>query len=120
MPATLTEFDDRPLRAELMRVGFILADESFDAGDGCDVPLTAFSHRPFDTRTACFAAIPPGGNEAARLNQCARLGAPLLGIGTGLDWRVFHYTQAGPQLWWDVTSGPITRFFKEHRQQLQP
>jgi len=42
MPATLTEFDDRPLRKELKGAGFILADESFDAGDGCQVPLAAF------------------------------------------------------------------------------
>jgi hypothetical protein len=103
-----------------MRAGFSLADESFDTGDGCQVPLAAFSHRPFDTRTACFAAIPPGGNEAERLRQCARLGAPLVGIGTGVDWRIFHQTQTGPLLWWDFTQGPIARFFKEHRQQLQP
>lgn len=120
MPATLTEFDDGPLRTELKRAGFFLADEPFDAGDGCDVPLTAFSHRPFDTRTACFAAIPPGENEAERMRQCARLGAPLVGIGSGVNWRIFHYTQAGPQLWWNFTQGPIARFFNEHRKQLQP
>jgi hypothetical protein len=120
MATTLASFDDRPLRTELERAGFHLATESVDLGGGCHIPLAAFSHRPFDTRTASFAAIPAGANELERVQQCSRFGAPLIGVGNGVKWRIYHLTQGGPQIWWDVERGPVSRFFKEHCDEIKP
>lgn len=120
MAAVLLRFDDSPLRTELHRAGFHLASEPVDLGNGCRLPVAAFSHRPFDTRTACFAAIPPGDNEIEQVGRCTRFGAPLIGVGSGVKWRIYHLTQGGPQIWWDFERGPISRFFEEHRDKIKP
>jgi hypothetical protein len=120
MAAVLLNFDDSSLRTELERAGFYLAAEPVDLGNGCRLPVAAFSHRPFDTRTACFAAIPPGDDEVEQVGRCIRFGAPLIGVGSGVKWRIYHLTQGGPQIWWDFEHGPVSRFFKEHRDEIKP
>ena len=120
MATALASFNDRPLRTELEHAGFHLASEPVDLGDGCHIPVAAFSHRPFDTRTACFAAIPPGENEFRRVERCIRFGAPLIGVGSGVKWRIYHLTQGSPQIWWDSERGPVSLFFKEHRHEIKP
>lgn len=120
MSDVLASFEEIPLRKELERAGFHLASEPVNLDNGCCIPLAAFSHRPFDTRTACFAAIPPGKNEIEHVGRCARFGAPLIGVGSGVNWRIYHLTQGGPQIWWDIDRGPVSRFFKEHRDEIKP
>lgn len=120
MHATPAGYDDSPLHTELKRAGFQIASEPVDLGGGCQIRLAAFSHRPFDTRTACFAALPAGENELERVERCTHFGAPLIGVGSGVKWRIYHLTQGGPQIWWDFKRGPVSRFFKEHRDEIKP
>ncbi len=49
-----------------------------------------------------------------------RFGAPLIGVGSGETWRIYHLPQGGPQVWWEPASGPISRFFSVHREEIKP
>lgn len=88
--------------------------------DGFRVPLVAFSHRPFDTRTACLAALPPSHDSAGNVSRCFSIGAPLVFVGSNAQWDVWFQTQSGPKLWWPKHRGSIAHFFREIGQRVTP
>jgi len=122
MPATSPAFDDRPLRAEFAERGLRYSLKTDVAlGNGFSVNLAGFSHRPEDTRTACFAAVPPDGDPVEIVRKSAGLGAPLVFIGSHLRWEVwFQNERLGPQLWWSPQHGTIKQFLRKNRRVLEP
>ena len=122
MPAISPAFDDRQLRAEFAERGLLYSlKNDVTLGNGVTVNLAGFSHRPEDTRTACFAAVPPNGDSAEVVRKSAGLGAPLVFIGSGLRWEVwFQNEQLGPQLWWGSQHGTIKQFLRRNRRVLEP
>ena len=122
MPATLPGFDDQQLRAEFDERGLKYSlKPDVPLGNGFTVNLAGFSHRPEDTRTACFAAVPPNGDSPELVRKSAGLGAPLVFIGSGNRWEVwFQNEQQGPQRWWSPEKGTLTQFVRKHRKQLEP
>lgn len=114
-------FNDRSLRTQLQRCGFedehLSAD--FQLGDRT-IPLFAFAHRPFDTRTACITATSPAEDRDAFLKTSRDAGAPLAFIGTGQRWSVWQITTATPVEWWSADRGNLEAFFAEYRNRLDP
>lgn len=121
MPPTIPAYNDHVLRTTLGEHGFSrdLCSDNVDTG-GFTVPLVAFSHRPFDTRTACLAAIPPTNDVGVDIGHCSRIGVPLVFVGTNAQWDVWYNTQEGPQLWWPKARGSISKFFQEIGQRVTP
>ena len=122
MPATSPAFDDQQLRAELAERGLKYSLKTdVTLGNGFTVNLAGFSHRPEDTRTACFAAVPPSGDPTELVRKSAGLGAPLVFIGSGPRWEVWFQNELrGPQRWWSPENGTLTQFVRKHRKQLEP
>jgi hypothetical protein len=83
-------------------------------------PLTGFSHRPFDTRTACVVAGPPSVEVNSFLAQSRAVGAPLVFLGTERRWNVWSQSASGPSPVWLAQRGPIDEFFKTHKAALDP
>ncbi len=121
MSPTIPAFDDQVLRTTLEKHGFSrdLFGEHVES-EGFRVPLVAFSHRPFDSRTACLVAIPPSQNVESDIRRCSRIGAPLILIGSDAQWDIWFQSQRGPQLWWPKTRGPVSKFFREVGQRVTP
>ncbi len=116
-----TTFDDRLLRSLLERSYFIAENMVADVQvGGGRMPLMAFSHRPFDTRTACIVAAPPPDDPKGFLVQSRTVGAPLVFLGTDRRWDVWSQSLSGPSLVWSADRGPIDAFFKAHRASLDP
>ncbi len=121
MPPVSPTFNDRPLRAHLQRCGFEREHLSTDfrLGDRT-IPLFAFAHRPFDTRTACITATAPSENRDSFLLASQESGAPLAFIGTGQRWSVWQITHTSPFEWWNAERGSLDEFFATYRSQLDP
>lgn len=121
MQSTTFASEDGLLRTTLQKHGFSpkLFGEYVES-EGFRVPLVAFSHRPFDTRTACLAALPPGQDIYSDLRGCSRIGAPLAFVGRHAQWDVWFQSEQGPQLWWPKTRGSISKFFQEIGQRVTP
>ncbi len=122
MPATSPAFDDRQLRSEFDERGLKYSLKTdVTLGNGFTVNLAGFSHRPEDTRTACFAVVPPVGDSAELVRKSAGLGAPLVFVGSGPRWEVwFQNEQLGPQRLWSPENGTLSQFVRRHRKQLEP
>lgn len=122
MPAISPDFDDRQLRSELAERGLAYSLKAdITLGNGFTVNLAGFSHRPEDTRTACFAAVPPNGDSTEIVRKSAGLGAPLVFVGSGLRWEVWYQNERlGPQLWWGPQHGTIKQFLRKNRRVLEP
>ena len=116
-----SQFDDRHLRSLLKRSRFD-ADHLVSGlqVDDTSFPLTGFSHRPFDTRTACVVAGPPSVEVNSFLARSRAVGAPLVFLGTGRRWDVWSQSASGPSLVWLAQRGPIDEFFKTHKAALDP
>jgi len=84
------------------------------------MPLVAFSHRPFDTRTACIVAGPPADDPSGFISQSRTVGAPLVFLGTDRRWDVWSQSMSGPALIWSADRGPVDAFFKAHKASLDP
>lgn len=121
LPSASITFDDRSLRTQLKRCGFepghLSAD--FQLADRT-IPLFAFSHRPFDTRTACITATSASDDQETFLRASRDTGAPLAFIGSGQRWNVWKLTQTSPSEWWNADSGSLDEFFAKYRAQLDP
>lgn len=114
-------FNDRLLRSHLERSRFVADNLVSDVRvDGGRMPLVAFSHRPFDTRTACIVAGPRMEDARGFLAQSRSVGAPLVFLGTDRNWDVWSQSMAGPALIWPAARGPVDAFFKAHRANLDP
>lgn len=116
-----SQFDDRHLRSLLERSRFD-ADHlvsGLQIGD-TSFPLTGFSHRPFDTRTACVVAGPPSVEVNSFLARSRAVGAPLVFLGTERRWDVWSQSASGPSPVWLAQRGPIDEFFKAHKAALDP
>jgi type I restriction-modification system DNA methylase subunit len=121
LPPASPSFNDRPLRTHLQRCGFerehLSAD--FRLGDRT-IPLFAFAHRPFDTRTACITATAPSEDRDSFLLTSQQAGAPLAFIGSGQRWSVWQITHTSPLEWWNAERGNLDEFFATYRAQLDP
>jgi len=121
LPPASPSFNDRPLRTHLQRCGFerehLSAD--FRLGDRT-IPLFAFAHRPFDTRTACITATAPSEDRDSFLLASQEAGVPLAFIGTGQRWSVWQITLTSPLEWWNAEHGNLDEFFAKYREQLDP
>lgn len=121
MPASHSDFDDRLLRRWLGRCGFqegnIPAD--FEVGSQ-SIPLLAFSHRPFDTRTACIAAAPENSDPKPFLSQSRFTGAPISFLGSGKKWDVWRQEEDGPSLLYGADDGTLDDFFRTYKASLDP
>lgn len=110
------------LRGQLLKVGFsgetIRQDEILV--DGNKVPLVAFSHRPFDTRTSCAAAISANGDASERVAALRKIGAPLVYVHDKGYWDVWYQGADAPELFWPRQRGSLAKFVREHRQQIDP
>ena len=121
MSALRSAFDDRPLRSHLERCGFDRENiaPDFRLGDS-KLPLLAFSHRPFDTRTACAVAAPAEGDTNVFLRLGRETGAPLAFRGSGQRWSVWQLTHTEPSRLWEPERGSLDAFFRAYRSQLDP
>lgn len=121
MKTLIDNFDDRHLRSLLERSRFD-ADHLVSALQVGDTtfPLSGFSHRPFDTRTACVVAGPPSVEVNSFLARSRAVGAPLVFLGTERRWDVWSQSASGPSQVWQAHRGPIDEFFKTHRAALDP
>lgn len=84
------------------------------------IPLFAFSHRPFDTRTACITATSALEDQGSFLQASRDAGAPLAFIGSGQRWTVWQITQSSPAELWNTDRGTLDEFFAKYRAQLDP
>lgn len=84
------------------------------------IPLFAFSHRPFDTRTACITATSTADDQDSFLQASRDAGAPLAFIGSGKRWNVWQNSHATPSKLWATDSGSLDEFFAKYRSQLDP
>jgi len=117
----LTDFDDRPLRSHLQRCGY--DRDNISGGfhvSGSTIPLLAFSHRPFDTHTACLTAAPADGDEPSFLRISRQTGAPLAFTGSGREWSVWQLTHDAPVQLWTPQRGSLEEFFQRHGKHLDP
>jgi hypothetical protein len=116
-----SSFDDRQLRSHLERCRFLPDNvvSGVQVGSG-QMPLMAFSHRPFDTRTACIVAGPPANDPNGFLSQSRMVGAPLVFLGSDRRWDVWSQSMSGPELIWSADRGPVDGFFKTHKASLDP
>ncbi|MEY2494892.1 MAG: hypothetical protein QOJ45_1384 [Verrucomicrobiota bacterium] len=110
------------LREQLLRVGFsaetIRQDEILI--DGLKIPLVAFSHRPFDTRTSCAAAISADGDAPQRVAALRTIGAPLVYVHDKGYWDMWYQGAEAPELFWPRHRGSLAKFIREHRSQIDP
>lgn len=84
------------------------------------IPLFAFSHRPFDTRTACITATSTADDQDSFLQASRDAGAPLAFIGSGKRWSVWQNSHAASSKLWAADSGSLDEFFAKYRSQLDP
>ena len=84
------------------------------------IPLFAFSHRPFDTRTACITATSTADDQDSFLQASRDAGAPLAFIGSGKRWNVWQNCHTTSSKLWAADSGSLDEFFAKYRSQLDP
>lgn len=84
------------------------------------VPLTAFAHYPYDSRSACIAVLDDVFDPEAAVKACRSLGAPL--VFTCLPDQLLLWKQSvtGPQLEDRIPLAKLSEFFKRHRDNLAP
>jgi Type I restriction-modification system methyltransferase subunit len=80
----------------------------------------AFSHSPYDTRTACISAIP--STSMPDWQDIRKTGTPLTCIGSSdpRRWDVWCHTEKGPRQVWKKEQGTIDSFFSRHKSELSP
>lgn len=109
------------LKSHLSRCGYDAARlaESYSF-DGHVVALAGFACKPWDTRTACVAAVDADGDSKGAAEQCSNLGAPAVFVchSEGVDWWKMGAT--GPTERRGFGWGEVSRVFDDHRAELRP
>ena len=88
--------------------------------NGFRVPLAGFSHQPFDTRSACVAALTAFDDPEEEVRRVRPLGAPVVFVELG---HVFQWWKQGtskPQLMDQIELPRIEWFFREQEKRFAP
>jgi hypothetical protein len=88
--------------------------------NGFCVPLAGFSHRPFDARSACVAALTASGDPEQKVAQVLPLGAPVVFVDMGNVLQWWRQGTKKPQLKEQIETRQVERFFDERAQEFSP
>lgn len=110
------------LRPHLERCGYasshLLADLSLLPSRS--VALAGFSQRPFDTRSACFAALDVTTTPESDAAACRPLGAPIIFLCAEDHLLWWKQTEQTPVEYERVPAAHLNRFFADHREDFAP
>lgn len=112
-----------PLKKGLLKVGFRedrLCNDIPIPSDGSRVPFVAFADRPFDSRTACVAALdrqPVAESDIAALRP---LGAPVVFACLPDHYQLWLQGSQRPRFHLRLTDRELTGFFEQHLDQFAP
>ena len=121
MPQAPSAID--PLRRQLLSVGFLPDQVQTDfavPGSGGKAALLAFADHPFDSRTACVAAVVDEEFGDSDLASLRPLGAPV--VFQCQPGRIIFWSQGSdrPRFQQRLTIRELPRFFRTHREELSP
>lgn len=118
IPQPLTADALRPL---LERCGYtgsrLVADYQFN---GSKAALVGFSGRPWDTRTACVAAVDAEQDSKETAARCIPIGAPTVFVCQPSSIDVWRLTPTGPTARRSLPPNEIGGFFETHKNELSP
>jgi len=88
--------------------------------NGFRVPLAGFSHRPFDTRSACVAALTAFEDPEEKVRRVLPLGAPVVFVELERAFQWWKQGTSKPQLMEQIELPRIERFFHEQEKEFAP
>lgn len=88
--------------------------------NGSTAPLVGFFGKPWDTRTACVAAVNAEDESREMAARCIPIGAPTVFVCQPSRLDVWLLTPSGPTARRSLTPNEIGNFFETHKTELSP
>ena len=112
------------LRPHLQDCGYrnqqLVPNVAVGNGHQYTVPLAAFAHSPYDSRSACIAVVDGASDSEATVASCRTLGAPLVFLYFPNQWQLWQQSTAKPKLLRQIPHEEIPSFFRKQKEELAP
>jgi len=121
-PVAAARLTSSHLRQHLERCGYSSSHllEDVRLPPSRTVNLAGFSQRPFDTRSACFAAMDVTTTPESDAAACRSLGAPVIFLCAEDHLLWWKQTEETPVEYQRIPAAHLNRFFAEHRDDFAP